>query len=77
MIDPIQIIIFFAITAFIGFMTWIHCRGKGDRTGGTEKATRDYFLAGGGLSWIFVAGSITLTNLSTCRLVGTGRCYRP
>ena len=70
MIDPIQIIIFFAITGFIGFMTWIHCRGKGDRTGGAEKATKDYFLAGGGLSWIFVAGSITLTNLSTDQLVG-------
>jgi solute:Na+ symporter, SSS family len=27
-------------------------------------------LAGGGLSWIFVAGSITLTNLSTDQLVG-------
>ena len=28
------------------------------------------FLAGGGLSWMFVAGSITLTNLSTDQLVG-------
>ena len=28
------------------------------------------FLAGGGLSWVFVAGAITLTNLSTDQLVG-------
>ena len=28
------------------------------------------FLAGGSLGWIFVAGSITLTNLSTDQLVG-------
>ncbi len=28
------------------------------------------FLAGGGLTWLFVAGSITLTNLSTEQLVG-------
>ena len=70
MIDSVQIIVFLVITAFIGVMTWVHCRGKGDRTGGTEKAAKDYFLAGGGLSWIFVAGSITLTNLSTDQLVG-------
>lgn len=70
MIDPIQVAIFLLITAFIGFMTWFHCRGTGDRTGGADKATKDYFLASGGLSWIFVAGSITLTNLSTDQLVG-------
>jgi len=29
----------------------------------------DYFLANGGLAWYFVAGSITLTNLSTDQLV--------
>ena len=31
---------------------------------------KEYFLAGGSLKWYFVAGSITLTNLSTDQLVG-------
>jgi len=31
---------------------------------------KEIFLAGGGLSWFFVAGAITLTNLSTDQLVG-------
>ncbi|MGL1311281.1 sodium:solute symporter family transporter, partial [Vibrio parahaemolyticus] len=31
---------------------------------------KDVFLAGGGLSWLYIAGSITLTNLSTEQLVG-------
>jgi len=70
MIDPIQIFVFLLITAFIGFMTWVHCRGTGDRSGGEDRSAKDYFLASGGLSWMFVAGSITLTNLSTDQLVG-------
>ena len=48
-------------------MTYLKCRGKSDRSGSQN---REYFLAGGGLSWVFVAGSITLTNLSTDQLVG-------
>ncbi len=65
--NPLQIAIFFGITALIGFLTYLGCRNapSGDR--GSEK---DYFLANGGLSWYFVAGSITLTNLSTDQLVG-------
>lgn len=63
----IQIIVFFAVTALIGFLTYMHCRGKGHST---ETQTKEYFLAGGGLAWYFVAGSITLTNLSTDQLVG-------
>ncbi|MEO1489879.1 MAG: SLC5 family protein [Pseudomonadota bacterium] len=35
-----------------------------------DGSKKDVFLAGGGLSWIFVAGAITLTNLSTDQLVG-------
>jgi len=31
---------------------------------------KEVFLAGGGLTWLYVAGSITLTNLSTEQLVG-------
>ena len=65
--DPLQISIFFGISALIGFLTWLQCRKSkvGDRSSG-----HDYFLANGGLSWYFVAGSITLTNLSTDQLVG-------
>ncbi len=61
-----QIIVFLAITAIIAFITYLYCRGKG----GSENEEKEYFLAGGELKWYFVAGSITLTNLSTDQLVG-------
>jgi len=67
MLDPLQTLIFVGVTALIAFLTWRHCRGA-DR--GAAHSGRDYFLANGGLSWYFVAGSITLTNLSTDQLVG-------
>lgn len=63
----IQIIVFVIITALIGLLTYLKCRGHGHSKAGENK---EYFLAGGGLTWIFVAGSITLTNLSTDQLVG-------
>ncbi|WP_218352856.1 SLC5 family protein [Alteromonas lipotrueiana] len=62
-----QIVVFILITALIGLLTYLKCRGHGHST---TNETKEYFLAGGGLSWIFVAGSITLTNLSTDQLVG-------
>ena len=65
--QAIQITIFVFVTALIGFLTYLKCRGQGHRS---ANQNREYFLAGGGLSWIFVAGSITLTNLSTDQLVG-------
>ncbi|MEM7767159.1 MAG: SLC5 family protein [Pseudomonadota bacterium] len=65
--DPLQIGIFFAITALIGFLTYLNCRNA---PSGERGSDHDYFLANGGLSWYFVAGSITLTNLSTDQLVG-------
>lgn len=41
------------------------------RMGGrSADSNREFFLAGGNLSWPFIAGSITLTNLSTDQLVG-------
>lgn len=61
--------VFLGLTALIAFATYWFCRGsssRGDGVGGEQ----DYFLAGGGLKWYFVAGSITLTNLSTDQLVG-------
>lgn len=44
--------------------------GSGDDRSGGGGSGREVFLAGGGLTWLYVAGSITLTNLSTEQLVG-------
>ena len=55
------------ISALIGYATWAKVRSAHAAHDGSG---RDVFLAGGGLSWLFVAGSITLTNLSTEQLVG-------
>ena len=65
--NVVQVGVFVAITALIALATWLHCRGKGKGAAADEK---DYFLANGGLAWYFVAGSITLTNLSTDQLIG-------
>jgi solute:Na+ symporter, SSS family len=65
--SALQILVFVALTALVGLLTWLKVRGSGKAHDGSSK---DVFLAGGGLSWIFVAGSITLTNLSTDQLVG-------
>ncbi|WP_281301423.1 MULTISPECIES: SLC5 family protein [unclassified Iodidimonas] len=66
-LKSVQVIVFFAVTALIGFATWRKVRGAGRKSSDSNK---EFFLAGGGLSWVFVAGSITLTNLSTDQLVG-------
>lgn len=65
--STIQVSVFVFVTALIGFLTYLSCRGQ-NRT--SQNQNREYFLAGGGLAWYFVAGSITLTNLSTDQLVG-------
>lgn len=57
---------FTLITLGIAVLTWWKCRPHSRR----EDDSKEYFLAGGNLGWIFVAGSITLTNLSTDQLVG-------
>ena len=62
----VQIAVFIGITALIAFATYWHCRGK--LTDG-QSSEKDYFLASGGLKWYFIAGSITLTNLSTDQLL--------
>ena len=62
----IQFSVFAGLTALVGFVTWLHCR-KAVR--GTQD-TREYFLANGGLGWVFIAGSLTLTNINTDTLVG-------
>lgn len=64
--DVTQIIIFTGLTGLIGFLTWLGCR-KSPR--GDDSSDRDFFLANGSLKWYYIAGSITLTNLSTDQLV--------
>ena len=61
----VQLAVAIGLLALIALATWLKVRGAGHD--GSEK---DVFLAGGGLSWLFVAGAITLTNLSTDQLVG-------
>lgn len=63
----VQICVALLITGIIGFATWRKIAGAHDAHDGSS---RDVFLAGGGLSWVYIAGSITLTNLSTEQLVG-------
>ncbi len=65
-LQNIQIIVFLALTALIAGVTYWYCRGAR----ASEDGEQEYFLAGGSLKWYFVAGSITLTNLSTDQLVG-------
>lgn len=61
-----QIAVALGLTALIAALTWWKVR-QAKRDSGSEK---DVYLAGKGLSWVFVAGAITLTNLSTDQLVG-------
>lgn len=68
-LNALQVGVFLALTGLIGLTTWWFCRDSLGRGKG-ENAESDYFLAGGSLKWYFVAGSITLTNLSTDQLVG-------
>jgi SSS family solute:Na+ symporter len=68
-LNAIQVGVFLALTALIAGATWWVCRDQ-LRRGSGQNAESDYFLAGGSLKWYFVAGSITLTNLSTDQLVG-------
>lgn len=62
----VQIGVFLALNALVAVVTWWHCR-HADRS--TNEA-REYFLASGTLSWAFIAGSITLTNINTDTFVG-------
>lgn len=61
----LQIGVFVGLTALVALLTWWQSR-RGSRDGSRQ----DVYLAGKSLSWPFVAGSITLTNLSTDQLVG-------
>ena len=63
----IQTLVFTAVLTGIALLTYLKCRDHGRSD---NDSNREYFLAGGSLTWLFVAGSITLTNLSTDQLVG-------
>jgi SSS family solute:Na+ symporter len=63
-----QIGVFAGLMMLLGVMTWRKVAAA--RAASQSSADREIFLAGGGLSWFFVAGAITLTNLSTDQLVG-------
>ena len=63
-----QITTALALLAFIAVLTFrTTTRASQPQHDGSA---RDVYLASGGLKWLFVAGSITLTNLSTEQLVG-------
>ena len=66
--NAIQVAVFFTLMGVLAFMTWR--KVASERASSHANADKEIFLAGGGLSWFFVAGAITLTNLSTDQLVG-------
>lgn len=61
-----QLLTFIGLNAVIAIVTWLHCRKASRRDSGTK----EYFLASNGLNWVFVCGSLTLTNINTDTLVG-------
>ena len=71
MIDQIWVFVSFIIfTALVALATWLFTRKEDtdSRTG--------FFLAGRGLAFPFIAGSLLLTNLSTEQMVGlNGQAY--
>ena len=58
--------IFIGLTAAIALLTWWRCRQEVPAT----DASREVFLAGGTLTWPFIAGSLLLTNISAEQIVG-------
>ena len=65
--DLIQWGVFVGLTALMAVLTGWQVARMGGRS---TDSNQEYFLAGGNLTWPFIAGSITLTNLSTDQLVG-------
>lgn len=62
-----QLAVCVLLTVLVAVATWLKVRRAPLASAGSRD---DVFLASKGLSWPFVAGSITLTNLSTDQLVG-------
>jgi SSS family solute:Na+ symporter len=69
-IEALQLSVLIIITVIIAWLTYRKVTADIAQQGGRGTARDEVFLAGKGLSWIVVAGSITLTNLSTDQLVG-------
>ena len=69
-IEALQLSVFIIITVIIAWLTYRKVTADIAQQGGRGTARDEVFLAGKGLSWVVVAGSITLTNLSTDQLVG-------
>ncbi len=69
-IEILQILVFVGITALIAGLTWRRCVQETSHLNSSSSTRDEVFLAGRGLGWVVVAGSITLTNLSTDQLVG-------
>jgi len=63
-----QVTVFLVLMVLLAALVWRKVAAA--RAASHASADREIFLAGGGLSWFFVAGAITLTNLSTDQLVG-------
>jgi SSS family solute:Na+ symporter len=64
--SSLQVAVFVGLTALVALLTWWRCR----RAVHSSDRSREFFLAGGGLSWPFVAGSLLLTNISAEQIVG-------
>lgn len=62
----IQLVIFIGLSALVGIVTYLKCRNVNR----DSSDSKDYFLAGGGLSWIVVAASLMMTNISAEQIVG-------
>ncbi|MFC4292474.1 SLC5 family protein [Sphingorhabdus arenilitoris] len=69
-VSGVQVTVFFAIMVAVALLVGWKVRQDRLRAGQGSGTEKEIFLAGGGLTWFFVAGAITLTNLSTDQLVG-------
>ena len=66
----------FTLITFIAFTVLVAVISSKMVTSDNQKTTKGYFLAGNGLSGVFIAGSMLLTNLSAENLVGlSGQSY--
>jgi solute:Na+ symporter, SSS family len=63
-----QIAMALALLGLIAVLTWRTTTRAAQPA--HDGSAREVYLASGGLKWLYVAGSITLTNLSTEQLVG-------
>ncbi|RLV60590.1 solute:sodium symporter family transporter [Parashewanella curva] len=62
----IQVSVFLGLTLLVALITYVRCK----KVKRDPNDTKDYFLAGGGLNWVVVAGSLMMTNISAEQIVG-------